>query len=552
MTAIMVRQQANMADATCRRMRAPVNASRYGLQHGSEQGLISKDFNLAQIPVVMRSDLVFHLHRQYGNAQTRRILNAEGRFYASSIQRKAKAKPVSPPGITAKEIEKAKAWSTKANLGVEAIKALQNALKVPDSGTYDEATIHAVFDKQREWQKQGKIARGGQATAGFFARLGLIATAPIKTATIGDDELDEIEKLFPNGVTIAMYSFYKDQNNNNKEFQRQADPFSSAHKAIGIKNGKITIGQPALPIKGLGEVIEIVQGIHRTLVAKWEERQAKNDAKTGNQAGAKPEPPAFTKVRNLALFSHGQGYGLSLNESNDFTYGGSLHSTTTRKIYPSNVEAFVKGIADAITKDIQVQLYACLAARDPTAKEDWSKPKQGQHSDEGSFASSLASALGPEATVFGHLSAGHTTENYAARVFGRGAGGAGGLHMFDLLYDEEFIQTELARLFPANTDEERATLHDRLRDQMWEHFKDSISGEHKRGQLVKGAGAKKIWTGDKRYKGISAPIGREMFVNPEAVRLVLHQDWTANWIPSRLDKVKPKPTKKSKPKKKPI
>ena len=58
-------------------------------------------------------------------------------------------------------------------------------------------------------------------------------------------------------------------------------------------------------------------------------------------------------------------------------------------------------------------------------------------------------------------------------------------------------------------------MHDSLRDQMWEHYKDSISSEAHRG------------TKSKRY---SVQIGKEMFVNPDNASALLHEDWKTNWI----------------------
>jgi hypothetical protein len=314
--------------------------------------------------------------------------------------------------------------------------------------------------------------------------------------------------------------------NNNKEFKRQADPYAKSVGAIGLADGSITIGGEANTIKELGDVVEVVQGIHRGLAAKYEQTRTQAAAQGGAPTnGPADEPPAFTRVRNLSLFAHGMGYGLALDAAGRYRGGGLI--SEQKGLYPSNIASFVKGLSGAVTKDVNVQLFACNTGHDTgrTEYEEWTEHKQGERSGEKSFAATLAGQLGPEASVYGHTTAGHTTENFAALVFGKAAGeGEGGLHMFDRLYSEDFIQSELARLYPERTDDERAALHNPLREQMWEHYKDSISKEAHRGAK------------DKRY---NVQIGKEMFLNPDNASALLHADWTENWIPTRLAKVKP-------------
>jgi hypothetical protein len=459
---------------------------------------------------------VLDLQHTVGNRQVQRFLRA-----APLVQRDP-SRGAAPKVISEKQTEAAIAWAAKAKLGREAILALQTHLGVePATGVYDATTAAAVFDKQLAL----KIGADGMAGPTTFARLGLVLTNEIAAAGVGDEQLAEVQKRFPAGVTVAIYPHYKNQSNNNKEFKRQADPFAKAEGAIGLAGGNITIGAEAVVIKELGDVIETVQGIHRGLLAKHEQSQAQAG---GQGSGAPAQPaaaPAFTKVRNLALFAHGMHYGLALDASNRYRGGGLV--SDGNKLYPSNLAAFVKGIADAVTADVHVQLFACNTGHDTerTAYEEWTKHGQGERSGAKSFAAALAKQLGPEASVFGHTTAGHTTENFAALVFGKEAGGGeGGLHMFDRLYDETFIQAELARLFPDQDEDQRAALHDSLREQMWGHYKDSISTEHKRSGK------------DKHY---TVQIGKKMFTDPDGAKALLHQDWTANWITTRLDKVKP-------------
>jgi hypothetical protein len=278
----------------------------------------------------------------------------------------------------------------------------------------------------------------------------------------------------------------------------------------------------------LSEITVTLQRIHLGLVDKYKQSHPEdNDTTT---------PPQFTRIKNLALFAHGEPFGLGLHESNKF------------ELKSENVKTFVSGLKDALVDDVNVQLYACntgadrarIAAKikqkgdkkkgkDAASYEEWTEHTQGERSGEDSFAAALAEELGSQSTVYGHTTAGHTTENFAARVFGQGAGGGkGGLHMFDVLYPESFIQDELTRLFPDQTEDEWAQLHNSLREQMWKHYKKSIG--------TKSEYAKNHY---------SIPIGREMFINPSNAQNLLQDDWKNKWIPAHLKEVKPKAKLKS-------
>jgi hypothetical protein len=464
------------------------------------------------------------------------------------LQRKKTIK--APAEIDAPSIATAQQWAAKTLLGVEAIRALQGALAVPVTGLYDEATIKAVYAQQRAAHPNGKIHNPGQAEPEFFARLGLISTGTIVAASVDDATLAQIKERFPDGVTVAIYSLYdygtKKTRHNNAEFVNQATVFAANQQAVGLaKDGSIAIGIP-VPIQELGKVIEVVQSIHRGL--------SEHAASLSQPDKTQPEKPtAFTQIKNLALFAHGEPYGLGLNKKNQFlSKGGGLHSRSD-PVYPSNVKAFVQGLSGAITPDIRVQLFACSAARDDDKKKesyaDWEAHTQNERKGGISFAAELATELGSNASVYGHTTAGHTTENAAARVFGKDSGaGTGGLQMFDLLYDDAFIQAELRRLFPDKADERHAALHKGLREQMWLHYKDSVVAEHKRGgyKTVTDPATKKTKKVrvPKRYPAGTLPLGQEMFINPENAKRLLRADW-ATWITSRIELVNPRPKPKA-------
>ncbi len=430
---------------------------------------------------------------------------------STAVQRQARE--ITPAQITA-----ALAWVTTSNIGPETVREVQGVCGLPQTGVYDEATVRAVYTKQQEL----RIGADGQAGNTFCQRTGLIFTNTITNATVADAMLTSISTRFPDGVTIAVVPNFNSGVSGRTEFRSQANIFAANQQCVGVTGGAVALGI-ACEIVESGDVVEVVQSIHRGLLEKWNQQQAA--AAAGGAGTASPaEPPAYTKVKNLALFCHGESWGMGMNASNDFS-GNGIHNNTTRGVNPSNVEAFVRGLSDAVVPSVRVQLFACSTGADDTRTSytEWTDHTQGDRAGGNSLASSMATALGPDATVSAHTTVGHTTENYAARVFGAEAGGgAAGISLFDSMYPETYVQSELLRLFPAPIDDAgRTARHGSLRDLMWEHFKDAVIGEHGRAPR------------DKRF---TVPMGQETFVNPDNARTLLYADWQT-WCTSRLSRV---------------
>ena len=358
---------------------------------------------------------------------------------------------------------------------------------------------------------------GATRVKDFIAKLDKIGAA----AVIEDKEFEQVKQLYPDGVTIAIYANYKVGVSGAPEFKRAGEEFAKNQNAIALSGDQVVVGS-ATPINDLSAVTVAIQRIHLGLLAKYQQSQT--------QAGDAVPPPKFTKIKNLALFAHGEPYGVGLDSSNKF------------ELQLKNVKTFVSGLRSAITEDIRIQLFACSTAADRALVKskgkkaasyiEWTGHEQNQRKGADSFAAALATELGPESTVVGHTTVGHTTENFAARVFGKGAGGGeGGLHLFDLMYKETFIQDELKRLFPDKTDSDRADLHDSLREQMWSHYKASLQMDNPE--------TKDKDEGKYSREHYTRPMGQEMFINPSNSEKLLHEDWQKKWIGDRLNQVKP-------------
>jgi len=118
---------------------------------------------------------------------------------------------------------------------------------------------------------------------------------------------------FPGGVTVAIYPNYNAGVSGRSEFQLQANTFATNQQAVGLSGGAAMLGQ-ACSITEVGNVIEVVQSIHRGLVNKWLE-SLQVGAAAGEGGMTPSEPPAYTKVLNLALFAHGEETSASTSGS---------------------------------------------------------------------------------------------------------------------------------------------------------------------------------------------------------------------------------------------
>lgn len=411
-----------------------------------------------------------------------------------------------PQGLTEEDVTAAMSWARSEGPGTDCVRALQANLSVPESGEYDRRTIVAVYQQQVAWSGN-EVDDKGQADATIYKRLGLIFYGDITNATLDDELLQTLADDYPQGVRVAVHADYSKGISGRAEFARQAERYAASYHTVGLAGNALQLDIP-LTIEEVPEAITGIQAISRGLLQRYEERLGRPTT----------EAPGFTRIKDLAIFAHGEEYGLGLNKSNSFRDRG-LHQDMAED-NPSNVGAFVDGIASALTSDVDVQLFACTAGKDDdrTAYQEWTTHDQGERLGEDSFAAELATELGEDASVWSHTTAGHTTENYAARVFGAASGpGEGGAHAFDLMYPDAFIQSELQRLYPTLAPTVRATKHDPLRELMWQHFKDCILAEHKRS------------TSAKRF---DVKMGQEMFLNPDQASTLMQADWPT-WVATK-------------------
>ncbi|MBK6621649.1 MAG: hypothetical protein IPG32_12520 [Saprospirales bacterium] len=404
-------------------------------------------------------------------------------------------------------------WASTAKIGKLSIRQLQKTLGVAETDVYDTETAGAVLDKQVSWGLKDADGRAGKTT---FSRLGLVFTKEYTASTYNQefwgqflDEQGGVRPAFSGGISVAVYPHYKDQSNNNKEFLRQADPWAKRHQAVGVdESGGLKMNIP-IPIKSTGEVIEkvnsITEGISNMLIENF-------FLKMGGQFEG-----SAGKIKNLGIFAHGMPYGLALEENDDYALLSQDRGTNRQ----SNVESFVQGLSGSLASGVNVQLFSCNTGREYNAKKPLEKEKYehwqvSAKGGENSFGALLAEQLGQDATVYSHLTAGHTTRNFAAVVFGNEAGDSNGTHIFNLLYPDEFMTAEVDRLFPTLDTPSKEKAKALILKQMARHFKNTTS--------------KEVSEVDPDFKGTSTNMGAEMFTDLARSKTLFQEHWKNKWL----------------------
>ncbi len=294
---------------------------------------------------------------------------------------------------------------------------------------------------------KGKVSSGGEVTQ---------QTAK---AVTGDAAVANfIRDNYPNGFN-ACFAYPKTGSSNDAEFQNQAGSYIKEYNTIGISNGKLS----TQAFKVLGsysqfkqDIIDLTASVKKCLADH--PRAGFDDSKC-------------CVIKNLSILCHGYETGLNFGNGNYFRIG--------------DVQDFAKSIKGCVATDVRVQLYACNTARNKNTSANWYERKPngtvGENDPfkggEGSFAQALSAALGEEASVYGHTTAGHLTGNYAARVYGKDADGAvNGKHMFDVYFPASFIKEQ------AN---KRGTTEQAMRTSMYSYYTSNYNKNNQaRGSFI--------------------------------------------------------------------
>ncbi len=324
------------------------------------------------------------------------------------------------------------------------------------------------------------LAAPAGASAALAAGTAIPVPGSMEVAAEGMSEIArKIMRDNPRGYLVSVYVDYDKHNKDNQGIANFGEKLARKRGGVGFSGGVPKIGKPIV-IKKLAQISDAVLGIHDYLFGEFK------------KAGGSGAAPAWTRVRVFSLCVHGMHFGVSLNHKNLYNHG--LH-LSGENLGAANVQSFFERIKHCLTPDVVVPLFACNVARDVRRLErlrqeftaqgksldeaydesqslEWKDMHEGSRGGRGSFAEHVAQVLGPQASVFGHSTPGHSYKNFAARVFGNWAGPGGqGMHVFELLYPPAFIDAECARVFPDATGDERTALRWEMRMVMWKHFK---------------------------------------------------------------------------------
>ncbi|MFD1045783.1 hypothetical protein ACFQ1S_09530, partial [Kibdelosporangium lantanae] len=298
-------------------------------------------------------------------------------------------------------------------------------------------------------------------------------------------------------ISLTFYEAYETGAGNDAEFQAASADFARTYKTLGMAGGTLAQGI-AIAVKNRDDVEQAITSVDQTVHAlTYERQQANPDTNTVQPT-----------IGTVAIFAHGVRRSLGLDPQGE---------TGPNWFKAAQIKTFVAAVRGHVAGNVRFLLFACSTGGSENEKQGM--PTQDEAGGEGSFAQLLAQELGGEATVYAHNVAGHTESNPLARTFT--ADSPTGVQMFDVLYGDEFLNTEATRL-ALTTPEETAN----LRKTMWAHYVDAVATDFGR-----------IRTKNRHFTiGGYGGVGAAMFMDPEGTKTVLRDDFTTVWLTN--DRVK--------------
>ena len=265
-------------------------------------------------------------------------------------------------------------------------------------------------------------------TEGWIYRPHTDFVSATKAATCTQEVADFIRDNTPEGYNIVLAYNGTDQAS---EFHSQARQFAKEYPIVNVDGGVLKKDT----FRKVKTYAQFKAGITETGLAVVQcladyPREGFDDSKC-------------SQIKNLTVMTHGFETGLNFGSSSAYFKNANIpdFGSTTYGYLNNN--------------QLRVQLYACNTARNKDTDANWYERYSGDIIKEqdpfkggkGSFAQLLSEEMGPNATVFGHTTAGHLSKNYAARCYGKMANGAEhGKHMFDVYFPQSFVEEQAVRL----------------------------------------------------------------------------------------------------------
>jgi hypothetical protein len=363
------------------------------------------------------------------------------------------------------------AYFRSKNVARACIRQLQRYLNdqgasVRETGWLDLETARALYDEAPDV--------GGRVDERFFESRGLFYFE--EGQDLVPPGFEALQEAHPDGLTLSFYANYSDPDEGNSaEFLRRANDHASQYQSLGFVPGSGDLSAAlgmATPIEDVSQLPQYINQLANSVRQQFEEFM--RSMGIGGIGVGFSRLPKWCFVKNVALFSHGMHYGMSLNAGNSYARG--LGDERRPGSAPSNIRGFVDSVSDLLSNDVSVQLFACNTAKnDPQSDpgNEWALPEWGDQGGHQSFAANLNSELegaGKNSTVYGHNMLGHVTSLSAARIFGAEAGNALGqegqsLHPFEVAFPRHFVDAELQRLSGSFADEAS------IRRRMWDFYR---------------------------------------------------------------------------------
>ncbi len=242
-----------------------------------------------------------------------------------------------------------------------------------------------------------------------------------------DEVAQQLETLFPNGIMVCfsipdsylskadakakiktedqatgyakkkadtLEKMQKISYTNEAEFLNSAFPYAKAHQAVGLYGNKLKLGIP-------------------TLYTSPEEIGIKAKSIQQQLAAILGYDHPSTKIKYLAIFTHGSVESMSGRKAKS-SWGYTLPTQNT-KITKDDLPDLVSSLP--LTDDVSVRLFACNTGRTKGVSKDEDSAGTG----EGGFSDALRDEMlkqgYDEASVIGHIVAGHTIRNRQQRLF---------------------------------------------------------------------------------------------------------------------------------------
>jgi hypothetical protein len=348
-----------------------------------------------------------------------------------------------------------------------------------------------------------RLLRQPSGVVNAYAERELDARWTIKRAQISAELAARL--LAKPRITVAFYEAYETGSTNDAEFKGAGTDFAKTYGTLGLissDSGATLTESAPIAIKNRDDLAQALTAIHQTLHALAYDR-----ASAQGGSGTVETPVIGT----IAIFAHGVRRSLGLDPEGE---------TGAHWFRANQIDDFAGAIRPHVPSDVRVLLFACSTGA--SEKESYAMPPPDGAGGAGSFAAQLANALGGSATVYAHDVAAHTESNPLARVFT--AGSETGRDVFNVLYDAQFIASEVARvkadrggLVGGAGDQKLA---DGLRSQMWDHYSDAVSNDFAR-----------INTKNRHFTiGGYGGVGAAMFVDPTGTAAVLQNDFRTVWL----------------------